>query len=134
MKYSKKRLALACFWVLLAVSLIAFALMGMIDVYWISMGGGFLGVGISQLVRLYRYKKDRKYRESVDIRDSDERNRFLVSKAWSAAAVTYIVLNGIAVIVLRILGYYMYSQWAAWNGCILLVLYWLCWLWASKKY
>ena len=134
MIYSGKRLALACFWVLLGVSLIVFAIMDGIDSYWIGMGAGFLTVGAGQLARLLRYKTDRNYRESVDIRYSDERNKFLASRAWVTAVTAYVILNGVAVIVLRILGYHQYSQWAAWSVCTLLVLYWLSYLWASRKY
>lgn len=134
MKYSNKRMGLSVFWLVLGVCLIVLSVMDVIDGYWIGMGGGFLGVGIAQLIRLMRYRKDPEYREKVDVKYSDERNKFLASKAWIAAVTMYILLNGAAVIVLRILGYEQYSLWAAWNVCALLVLYWLSYLWASKKY
>lgn len=134
MKNSKKNITLAIFWVVVGTSLFILAVTDVIDSYWAGMGGGFLGVGIGQLIRMSRYKNDPEYQEKVDIGNSDERNKFLVSKAWAAAGNMFIIFSGIAVIVLRILGYEQQSLWAAWNVCALLVLYLLSYLWASKKY
>lgn len=134
MKTTKKNIALSIFWVLLGLGLIIGGIRGAVDSYWIGMGGGLLGVGAGQMARLIRYKTDAQYREQVDISNSDERNKFLVSKAWAAAGNMFVIFSGIAAIVLRILGYDQYSLWAAYNVCALLVLYWLSYLWATKKY
>ena len=134
MKTTKKNIALSIFWVVLGLGLIICAIRNVVDSYWIGMGGGFLGVGVGQIARLIRYKTDAQYREQVDISSSDERNKFLASKAWAAAGNMFIIFSGIAVIVLRILGYNQYSLWAAYNVCTLLVIYLLSYLWASKKY
>ena len=134
MKTTKKNIAMSIFWVVVGICLFILAVIDVIDSFWAGMGGGFLGVGIGQLIRLRRYKNDPEYQEKVDISNSDERNKFLASKAWAAAGNMFIILSGIAVIVLRILGYDQYSLWAAYNVCALLVLYLLCYLWATKKY
>ena len=134
MKTTKKNIILSIFWVVVGLCLFILAVIDVIDSFWAGMGGGFFGVGIGQLIRLCRYKNDLAYQEKVDISNSDERNKFLVSKAWAAAGNMFIILSGIAVIVLRILGYDQYSLWAAYNVCALLVLYLLSYLWAAKKY
>ena len=40
----------------------------------------------------------------------------------------------VAVIVLKLMGYDELSLWAACSVCLIVVLYWLCWLWLQKKY
>ena len=62
MKYDR-RMVLSIFWVLLGAALFICGTLEIVDSYWSGMGGGFLGVGIVQLIRHIRYRKNEEYRE-----------------------------------------------------------------------
>ena len=130
----KRNLILSGTWIVLGAVLFVCGMLELVDEFWSGMGGGFLGVGILQTVRLIRYRKDEQYRQAVDVQVSDERNKFLSGKAWAWAGYWFVLLNGSAVIVLKILDLDQLSLWAAYNVCVIIVLYWLCHLWLRKKY
>ena len=125
---------LAVIWILVGTALFLSSVLGTLDSYWSGMGGGFLGVGIARLAREIRYHNDEEYREKMDVQAKDERNLFLAGKAWSWAGSLYVILSGIAVIVLKIAGYDELSTWAACSACVMLLLYWLSYLWLRRKY
>ena len=131
---NKKNMVLAVTWILVGTALFVSGVLGIVDAYWSGMGGGFLGVGIARLVRVIRYHNDEEYREKMDVQAKDERNLFLIGKAWSWAGSLYVILSGIAVIVLKIAGYDELSTWAAYSACLMLLLYWLSYLWLRRKY
>lgn len=130
----KRRALLTVFWMVAGAALSVLGIMGVIDSYWCGMGGGLIGVGVVNTIRIYRYHKDESYREEVDIQNADERNRFIAGKAWAWAGYLYVLINGVAVVVLKLMGYDDLSTWAAYNVCGILLLYWLCWLWLRRKY
>lgn len=129
-----RRMILSVFWLVVGIVLTVLGVMGQIDSYWSGMGGGLIGVGTLQLYRFIRYEKDEEYRQNVDIQNSDERNRFLAGRAWAWAGYLFVLINGVAVIALRIMGYDQQSMWAAYSVCGLLLLYWLSYLWLRRKY
>lgn len=131
---NKKNMILAVIWILVGTALFLSSVLGTLDSYWSGMGGGFLGVGIARLAREIRYHNDEEYREKMDVQAKDERNLFLAGKAWSWAGSLYVILSGIAVIVLKIAGYDELSTWAAYGACVMLLLYWLSYLWLRRKY
>lgn len=128
------RIILTASYLALGIALTVCGMLEVIDSYWCGMGGGLIGVGIVQLVRIIRYQKDEEYREAVDVQNKDERNKFLAGKAWAWAGYLYVMLNGVAVVVLRIAGYEELSTWAAYSVCLVVVLYWLSYLFLQKKY
>jgi len=129
-----RRMILSVLWIVFGATLFVLSVLGAIDSYWSGMGGGLLGVGIAQTIRFVRYHKDPEYREAVDVQNKDERNHFLSGKAWAWAGNCFVILNGVAVIVLKLMGQETLSLWTACNVCLLVVLYWLCWLWLRRKY
>ena len=130
----KRRALLSVFWMVAGAVLMLLGIIGIIDSYWSGMGGGLLGVGIVQTVRFYRYHKDAEYREAVDTQNQDERNHFIAGKAWAWAGYFFLMINGVAVVVLRLMGQDAMSMWAAYSVCLIVVLYWLSWLWLKRKY
>lgn len=134
MRDYNKRIFLSLFWLVLGVILIVLEIMGKIDDFWSGMGAGFIGVGVAQIIRYARYKKDDGYKEKVDTANKDERNRFIANKAWAWAGYCFVMICGVGVIVLRIAGNGMLSMACAWAVCLMLVLYWVCYLILSKKY
>lgn len=129
-----KRIVFTSVWLTLGIALTLCGMLGIIDSYWYGMGGGMIGVGIVHLVRYIRYQKDEEYRETMDVQNKDERNKFLAGKAWAWAGNLYVILSGIAVVVLRIAGYEELSVWTAYSVCLIVVLYWLSYLFLQKKY
>ena len=129
-----KRVILTFVWLILGVTLFVCGILEIVDSYWSGMGAGLLAVGILQLVRHIRYRTNTEYREAVEIRNQDERNKFLSGKAWAWAGYLYVLINGIAVIGLKLAGFEELSVWAAWNVCIVILLYWVCWMVLHKKY
>ena len=129
-----KKVILTVIWFVLGAVLFACSTLEIIDPSWGGIGGGLLGVAIAQTVRYIRYHKDASYRENVDIRNQDERNKFLSNRAWVWAGYLYVLLCGIAVIVLKVAGYEELSLWAAYSVCIILILYWGSFLVLRKKY
>ena len=131
---NKKNKIMAVILISIGAALFLSGVLGVVDSYWSGMGGGVLGVGSVRLVRVIRYHKDEAYRENADVQAKDERNVFLAGKAWSWAGSLYVILTGIAVVVLKIAGYGELSTWAAYSVCLMILLYWLSYLWLRKKY
>ena len=130
----KWNLWLALLWIALGILLFAAAVTGVADPVFSGMGGGLLGVGAVQLVRYFRYRKDPEYREKWDTENTDERNRFLSGKAWAWASMLYLILGGIAVIVLPIVGCRDIAFAISYSICALLILYWICYLVLRRTY
>ena len=133
MKYDR-RMVLSIFWVLLGAALFICSALGIVDSYWSGMGGGFLAVGVIQLIRHIRYRKNEEYREKVDVAVGDERNRFLTGKAWAWAGYLFVLVSGVATIALKVMGQDMWSLAASYALCLLLVLYWGSYLVLKRKY
>ena len=133
MKYDR-RMYLSLFWLLLGVVLVVCSMTEVIDSYWSGMGGGFAGVGIAQLIRHIRYRKNEEYREKVDVETNDERNRFLAGKAWAWAGYLFVLVSGVATIALKVMGQDQWSLAASCALCLLLVLYWGSYLVLKRKY
>lgn len=133
MKYDR-RMYLSLFWLLLGAVLVVCSMTEVIDSYWSGMGGGFAGVGIAQLIRHIRYRKNEEYREKVDVETNDERNRFLAGKAWAWAGYLFVLVSGVATIALKVMGQDQWSLAASCALCLLLVLYWGSYLVLKRKY
>lgn len=134
MRDYNKRIFLSLFWLVLGVILIVLEIMGRIDDFWSGMGAGLIGVGIVQIIRYARYKKDDSYKERVDTANRDERNRFIANKAWAWSGYLFVMITAVAALALRIAGENVLSMAASGALCLMLVLYWVCYLILSKKY
>jgi len=129
-----KRIVLTIIWLVLGIVLLLCGILEIADPFWSGMGGGLLAVGILQMIRHIRYKKDEVYREAVDTKNRDERNHFLSGKAWAWTGYLFVILNGVAVIGLKVAGFDTLSTWASFQICGILILYWLSYLFLKKKY
>ena len=81
-----------------------------------------------------RNKKDDEYKEKVDTANKDERNRFIANKAWAWSGYLFVMITAVAALALRIAGDNVLSMAASGALCLMLVLYWVCYLILSKKY
>ena len=118
----------------LGIVLLGLGVAEIVDAYWSGMGSGLTVVGILRMVRLYRFQKDESYREKVEVEVSDERNRFLRCKAWSWSGYLFLLIAGIAGIVLKVTGQDLLSMAASFALCLMLILYVGAYLILRKKY
>ena len=134
MRDYNKRIFLSLFWLVMGAVLIALEIMGKIDGFWSGMGAAFIGVAIVQIIRYIRYSKDGDYKEKVDTANRDERNRFIANKAWAWSGYLFVMITAVAALALRIAGENVLSMAASGALCLMLVLYWVCYLILSKRY
>ena len=130
----KVRFAFSIFWVLVGAVLFGLGAGEVIDNFWSGMGGGLVAVGAIQTVRHIRYRKDAAYREKTDTEVQDERNKFIAGKAWAWAGYLFILVEGILVVVFKLLGREDLMMMASYNVCGIVLMYWICWLVLRKKY
>ena len=121
-------------YVLLGGLLITLGLLEKVGAFWSGMGSALLVIGVLRLLRMYRLRKNEGYRERVETAQTDERNRFIRNKAWAWAGYLFVIITAVAVIVLHAVGQEQLGRMAAYAECLLLVLYWICYLILRKKY
>ena len=119
---------------ILGVVLMVLGTREIVDSYWSGMGGGLIGVGVVRAIRMLRYSKDEAYRESVEIEETDERNRFIRNKAWACAGYLFVLMAAVASIGFKLLGQELLSMAAGLAVCMLCLLYWGSFLVLKKKY
>lgn len=135
MYYNKKKLALSIFWIVLGTALLALSIAEVLDSNYCSgFGGGLLAVGILQLKKNLKYGRDPEYRKMVDTEQNDERNRFLSMKSWSWTGLIVIIVFGIGTIVSMLLEKHTLQLFFAYSVCFILLVYWIAYLIASRKY
>lgn len=133
MKYEKK-IYWSIAWIILGAVLIVLSAFGVLDEFWNGAGSGLVVVSIIQLIRQMRYRKDKEYREKVDVEINDERNKYISTKAWAWAGYLFVLIMAVGSLVLRALGYDEISIFASSSVCILIVLYWGSYMILRKKY
>lgn len=131
---NKRRMLTSVVWIALGAVLFGCGIAGIVDEFWSGMGGGLLGVGIFQMIRMIRYQRNETYKEAVDTAMSDERNRFIANKAWAWAGYWYVLIGAVGTLVFRLVGMEELSVFSGFSICLILVLYWFSYLWLRKKY
>ena len=132
--YDNKRLFLSVFWVILGAVLLILAVTEKLDSLYAGMGGGLLVVGVLQIARNLRYRRDPAYREKIDTEVSDERNRFLRMKSWSWAGYITVIAEGIAAVVAAVRGQETVQMVLSYSVCLLIGAYYISYLVLSRKY
>ena len=118
----------------LGAVLVGLSIAGLTDEFWSGMGSALLVIGILRLLRFHRLKKSESYREKMEIAETDERLHFIRSKAWAWAGYLFILIAAVSVILFKILGQELLSLAASGAVCLMLTLYWVCYLVLKKKY
>ncbi len=135
MYYNNKRLVLSLFWIVLGITLLALSVAGILDsALYSGFGGGMLAVGILQMARNLKYRKNPEYKEKIDIELTDERSRFLRMKAWSWAGYTAVLAGAVASLIAYLLGNMLIGQVLSLSLCFVVFAYWLSYLILSRKY
>lgn len=135
MYYNNKRLALSIFWVLLGATLLGLSIAEILDdsVY-SGMAGALMAIGILQIVRIVRYRKDEKYRETIDTEIKDERNVFLRMKSWAWTGYIVVLVEAIGSVIAMVLGQETIQLMLAYSVCLIIFVYWLVYIILSRKY
>lgn len=131
---NKKRWIASIVEIVLGVILWACGILGVVDSYWSGMGAGLMGVGIVFLIRQIRYNTNAEYKETYDIEASDERNRFIGMKAWSWAGYSFVMIAALGSIAFKLLGREDLMMFCSGSVCLVIVLYWLCYVILKRKY
>lgn len=121
-------------WLIIGLALIALSFAGKVDEFWNGMGFALAIVGALQLLRQYRFMKSEKYREAVEIAETDERNHFIRSKAWAWAGYLFVIIVGVSVVIFKIAGQDLLAYAACIAVGLLMVLYWVAYYVLQKKY
>ncbi|MBQ6371814.1 MAG: hypothetical protein IJJ22_01670 [Oscillospiraceae bacterium] len=135
MYYNNKKLALSIFWVIAGIVLLVLSVAEVLtDTLYAGMGGALIVVGMLQVIRNIRYRKDEEYREKIDVEAGDERNSFIRMKSWSCTGWLTILIEGIGVIVAMVLGQRTVQLVLSYSVCLILVIYLVTGLILSRKY
>ena len=129
-----KRLIASIVEIVVGIALWFCGAIGLIDSFWGGMGGGLMGVGIIFLIRSIRYKRDPAYKEEYDIEMSDERNKFIRLKAWSWTGYLFVMIAAVSTFAFKLAGREDLMMFCSASVCIMLVLYWICYMVLKNKY
>lgn len=119
---------------LMGIALLVLGCLDMIDSFWSGMGAALVVVGVLRIIRTVRLHQDESYRQKVETEASDERNRFIRSKAWAWTGYLYILTAAILSIVLRVVGQELLSLAASASVALMVLLYWIAFVLLRKKY
>ena len=133
MKQIKKNI-ISIVWITIGITLIVLSLIEKLDEFWSGCGASLLVVGITQLLRSYRINKNEAYREQVEVELSDERNRFIRSKAWAWSGYLFVLIAAVASIVFKIFDQNLLSMASGAAVCIIILLYWISYALLKRKY
>ena len=128
------RVIFSVLWIVIGIVLVALAFAGIVDSFWNGMGRALLVVGVLQLLRFFRFRRNESYREKVEIAETDERNQFIRNKAWAWAGYLFILICALGSIALKLFGQELLSMAAGGSVCLMLVLFWVSHLVLQKKY
>ena len=131
----KDRRIISCIiYIIFGVILLALGMLEIVDSFWSGMGGALIAVGVVRAIRILRYRNDEAYRENMEIEMKDERNHFIRNKAWAWAGYLFVFIAAVSTFMLKLLGQDLLSIVAGFALCILVLLYWVCYLVLRKKY
>ena len=131
---SKKRIVIQILEVVAGIILLGLGIAGKLDEFWSGMGGALIGVGTMRLAQILRYRNNEAYRENVDTERNDERNQFLHMKAWQLTAGWFVMIAAIGTFVFKFAGREDLMMLCSWAVCLMVALYWVCFLYLKKKY
>ena len=130
----ERRIVAYVLYIVLGAVLVGLGILEILDSFWSGMGGALIVVGAIRIVQMVRYSKDKEYQEKMDTALKDERNQFIRNKAWAWSGYMFVIIAAVATIVFRLMGQELLSMAASIAICVLLVLYWGCYLILQKKY
>lgn len=131
---SKKRMIVQIVEIVAGFILLGLGVTGIVDEFWSGMGGALIGVGAMRMTQIIRYQKSEEYRENVNTQRNDERNQFLHMKAWQLTAGWFTMIAAIATFIFKFAGREELMMLCSGGICLMITLYWVCFLYLKKKY
>lgn len=131
---NNKRFVASIVEIVIGAILIACSFYGIVDEYWNGMGVALLVVGIIFLIRQFKYKTNEEYREKYDVERSDERNRYLLGKAWAWAGYLFVISGAIGSIAFKLAGREDLMMLSSFSVCYIVILYWISLTILKRKY
>lgn len=98
-----------------------------------SLGAVFLVTGIAKYVQYRRIARDSEKLHKQMVAEKDERNVMLWTKARSFAVSIYVVMMGVAIIILYLMDMTQPAEVISW--CLLgyVIIYWVCYAIIKRK-
>ncbi|MCI5944866.1 MAG: hypothetical protein MRZ41_09245 [Eubacterium sp.] len=135
MYYNNRRLLLSVFWTVLGAVLLTLSIMEKIDSGIFSgMGGALMAIGILQIIRNVKYRKNSDYKEKIDILEKDERCKYLRLKAWGWAGYLVVLLEAIGSVIAMILGEQLIMQVLLVSVALIVGIYAISYMILNRKY
>ena len=106
----------------------------LVDEFWSGCGVALIVVGALFLFRSIKYHTNKDYREEIDIKNSDERNRYLSMKAWSWAGYLFVLIASFGTIAFKFAGKEELMMLCSGAVCLVILLYWISYIIVRKKY
>lgn len=132
--YSTKRLIWYIVLLGIGISLFIAGCAEWIPDFWAGFGGGLVGVSAVRLIYFHRYRTDESYKKAADTAARDERNQFIMNTARSWTFYFSFLALAVLCVVFQIVGLPLYSRFCSFTVCGMMMIYWLCWLVARRKY
>ena len=120
--------------IVVGAALLVLGIIGIIDEFWTGMGTALIVVGMLMFIRQIRYRTNEDFKEEMDIREKDERNKYIAMKAWSWAGYLFVMLAAVGTILMKILGQETVMMVLSGSVCVILVFYWVSYMILQKKY
>ena len=130
----KARLISSILEIVIGVVLCVCYFANLIDEFWSGMGVALIVVGALFLLRNIKYQTNEKYREEIDVQNSDERNKFLSLKAWSWAGYLFVIIASVGTIIFKFAGKEDLMMLSSGAVCLVVLLYWISYMILRKKY
>lgn len=130
----KLRLIASIAELIVGITLVVCSFMNLVDEFWSGWGVAMSIVGALFLLRNIKYQTNEKYREEVDIQNSDERNRFISLKAWNWAGYLFVIIASVGTIILKFAGKEDLMMLSSGAVCLVVLLYYISYMILRKKY
>ena len=135
MYYNNRRLLLSVFWTVLGAVLLTLSIMEKIaSGIFSGMGGALMAIGILQIIRNVKYRKNSDYKEKIDILEKDERCKYLRLKAWGWAGYLVVLLEAIGSVIAMILGEQLIMQVLLVSVALIVGIYAISYMILNRKY
>lgn len=130
----KVRLISSILEIIIGITLVICSFLNLVDDFWSGFGVSFIIIGALFLMRNIKYHTNEKYREEIDVQNTDERNKFISMKAWSWAGYLFVIIAAVGTIVFKFLGKEDLMMLASGSVCLIILLYYINYLILRKKY
>ena len=133
-KKLKTRLWVAIIYVALGIIMTVGGTVTKTDNSFISSFGLILAVmGVVRMRNYLIITKNEERIKKQEIMETDERNVSIVNKARSITFTAYVLLSGVAVIVLSLLNMREIAVWISYSIFLLIIIYWISYFIIRKK-